>query len=70
MTTEAVLEKRVQKLKHRLRKVRDTGEEAAPLPLVRKIRKRLKHNQRKLRARMAMRDKTAAQKESAEPKTG
>ena len=70
MITEAVLEKRIKALKTRLKKAQDGGEQAPPPERIRKIRKRLKHNQRKLNIRAAMQKKASAQKKApAEEKT-
>jgi len=69
MPTDTVLEKRIQTLKNRLRKHRDAAQEAPSPPRLRKIRKRLKHNQRKLRTRISMQKKATGQKGEPEAKT-
>jgi len=60
MVTEAVLEKRIKKLKQQLSKAREAGEQGPPPERTRKIRKRLKHNQRKLACRAAQRKRGEA----------
>ncbi len=65
MVTEAVLEKRIKRLKTSLKKAHDGGEQAVPRERVRKIRKRLKHNQRKLRLCVAGKKKAEVKKETA-----
>jgi len=49
MVKEAVLEKRIESLKTRLRKAKEGSGEASSQGRVRTIRKRLKRNQRKMR---------------------
>ena len=69
MATEAVLEKRIRKLKDRLHTARDGGEDAADRSQVRRIRKRLKRNQRKLRTYMARIKKAGELQGKAETQT-
>jgi hypothetical protein len=65
MVKEAVLEKRIESLKTRLRKTKEGSGEEASRGRVRTIRKRLKRNQRKMRKLVTFKKKHGSPKESS-----
>ncbi len=70
MVTQAVLEKRANRLKDRIRKAGEEGDRSLPPDGIRRFRKRLKRTQRKLAARAAKAEKLAKSAPSEEKKAG
>jgi hypothetical protein len=66
MVTEAVLEKRIETLKTRLGKAKESSEQGPSREQVRTIRKRLKRNQRKMRKLLTWKKTKGSQKDRSE----